>query len=66
MAHQAPLKYVFYIAASPDKVWDGFLSRESNPLEDAPRDRKDIQATLRRGWRGRAGKCGAAATDATR
>jgi uncharacterized protein YndB with AHSA1/START domain len=32
MAHQAPLKYVFYIAATPEKVWDGFLSRESNRI----------------------------------
>src|SRR5215469_17871598 len=32
MAHQAPLKYVFYIAATPEKVWEGFLSRESNRI----------------------------------
>ncbi len=31
MAHQAPLKYIFYIAATPEKVWEGFVSRESNP-----------------------------------
>jgi uncharacterized protein YndB with AHSA1/START domain len=30
MAHQAPLNYVFYIAAKPEKVWDGFVSQESN------------------------------------
>jgi uncharacterized protein YndB with AHSA1/START domain len=30
MADQAPLKYVFYIAAPPDKVWEGFVSPESN------------------------------------
>jgi len=30
MAHQAPLKYIFYIAATPEKVWEGFVSRESN------------------------------------
>jgi len=30
MAHQAPLKYVFYIAATPEKVWEGFVSQESN------------------------------------
>ena len=29
MAHQPPLKYVFYIAATPEKVWEGFVSRES-------------------------------------
>jgi uncharacterized protein YndB with AHSA1/START domain len=27
---QPPLKYVFYIAASPEKVWEGFVSQESN------------------------------------
>ena len=32
MAHQAPLKYVFYIAATPEKVWEGFVSRESNRI----------------------------------
>jgi len=28
--HQAPLKYIFYIAGTPEKVWEGFVSRESN------------------------------------
>jgi uncharacterized protein YndB with AHSA1/START domain len=32
MAQQAPLKFTFYIAAPPDKVWEGFLSRESNRI----------------------------------
>ena len=32
MAQQAPLKYVFYIAATPEKVWDGFVSQESNRI----------------------------------
>ena len=32
MAHQAPLKYVFYFAAPPEKVWEGFVSRESNRI----------------------------------
>ena len=32
MAHQAPLKYIFYMAATPDKVWEGFVSRESNRI----------------------------------
>jgi uncharacterized protein YndB with AHSA1/START domain len=32
MAHQAPLNYVFYIAATPEKVWEGFVSRESNRI----------------------------------
>jgi uncharacterized protein YndB with AHSA1/START domain len=30
MAEQAPLKFVFYIAAPMEKVWEGFVSRESN------------------------------------
>jgi hypothetical protein len=30
MARQAPLNYVFYIAATPEKVWEGFVSPESN------------------------------------
>lgn len=30
MATPAPLSYVFYIAATPDKVWEGFVSPESN------------------------------------
>lgn len=30
MAQQAPLHFVFYIAAPPDKVWEGFVSPESN------------------------------------
>jgi uncharacterized protein YndB with AHSA1/START domain len=32
MAQQAPLKYIFYIAAIPEKVWEGFVSRESNRI----------------------------------
>jgi uncharacterized protein YndB with AHSA1/START domain len=32
MAYEAPLKYVFYIAATPEKVWEGFVSRESNSI----------------------------------
>jgi uncharacterized protein YndB with AHSA1/START domain len=30
MTQQAPLHFVFYIAAPPDKVWEGFVSPESN------------------------------------
>ena len=30
MAQQNPLHFVFYIAAPPNKVWDGFVSSESN------------------------------------
>jgi uncharacterized protein YndB with AHSA1/START domain len=29
---QTPLRYTFYIAATPDKVWDGFVSAESNRI----------------------------------
>ncbi|HET9402046.1 MAG TPA: SRPBCC domain-containing protein [Candidatus Acidoferrales bacterium] len=32
MAQQAPMEFVIYIAASPEKVWDGFVSRESNGI----------------------------------
>ena len=32
MAEQAPLHFVFYIAASPEKVWEGFVSPESNRI----------------------------------
>src|SRR5215469_11644898 len=32
MAYQAPLKYIFYIAATPESVWEGFVSRESNRI----------------------------------
>ena len=32
LADQAPLSYVFYIAATPEKVWDGFVSPESNRI----------------------------------
>jgi uncharacterized protein YndB with AHSA1/START domain len=32
MAEQSPLKFVFYIAATPDKVWEGFVSPESNRI----------------------------------
>jgi uncharacterized protein YndB with AHSA1/START domain len=32
MADQAPLGYVIYIAATPEKVWDGFVSKESNRI----------------------------------
>jgi uncharacterized protein YndB with AHSA1/START domain len=30
MPDQNPLRYVFYIAVPPQKVWDGFTSQESN------------------------------------
>ncbi len=32
MKQQAPMKFVFYIAATLEKVWEGFLSKESNRL----------------------------------
>jgi uncharacterized protein YndB with AHSA1/START domain len=32
LAHQPPLNYVFYIAATPEKVWEGFVSPESNSI----------------------------------
>jgi uncharacterized protein YndB with AHSA1/START domain len=30
MAEQSPMKFVFYIAAPAEKVWEGFTSAESN------------------------------------
>lgn len=32
MAQPTPLQFVFYFAASPDKVWEGFVSPESNRI----------------------------------
>jgi uncharacterized protein YndB with AHSA1/START domain len=32
MAERAPLHFVFYFAAPPEKVWDGFVSVESNRI----------------------------------
>jgi len=32
MAQQTPLHFVFYFAAPPDKVWEGFVSPESNRI----------------------------------
>ena len=32
MTDQAPLSYVIYIAATPEKVWEGFVSKESNRI----------------------------------
>jgi len=32
MADPAPLSYVIYIAATPEKVWEGFVSKESNRI----------------------------------
>jgi len=32
MAQPSPLRFVFYIAAPPDKVWEGFVSPESNRI----------------------------------
>ena len=32
MTEQTPLHFVYYIAAPPDKVWEGFVSAESNRI----------------------------------
>ncbi len=32
MTQQTPLHFVFYIAAPPKKVWEGFVSPESNRI----------------------------------
>ena len=46
MAEQPPQQYVFYFAATPDKVWDGFVSPESNRVIFAG---AELQADLRPG-----------------
>jgi uncharacterized protein YndB with AHSA1/START domain len=46
MPHQPPLKFVFYIAAPPEKVWEGFVSAESNRIIFAG---GDFQADLKPG-----------------
>src|SRR5579862_3374450 len=46
MAQHPPLKYVLYIAATPEKVWEGFVSRESNQIIFAG---AEFQADLRPG-----------------
>ncbi len=43
---QTPLKFVFYMAATPEKVWDGFVSAESNRIIFAG---ADFQAELKPG-----------------
>jgi uncharacterized protein YndB with AHSA1/START domain len=32
MPNRPPFHFVFYIAASPEKVWEGFVSREANRI----------------------------------
>ncbi len=32
MSQQAPMKFTFYIAATPEKVWEGFVSPESKRI----------------------------------
>jgi len=32
MLEPAPLHFVFYIASPPEKVWQGFVSQESNRI----------------------------------
>ena len=45
MAEQSPLKFVFYIAAPAEKVWDGFVSPESNLVLFGA----DLEADLKQG-----------------
>ncbi|MGA9673506.1 MAG: SRPBCC domain-containing protein [Terracidiphilus sp.] len=46
MPEQPPLSYTFYIAATPEKVWDGFVSPESNRIIFAG---ADFEADLKPG-----------------
>lgn len=32
MPNRPPVQFVFYIAAPPEKVWEGFVSRETNRI----------------------------------
>jgi uncharacterized protein YndB with AHSA1/START domain len=46
MARQAPLTYVIYIAATAEKVWEGFVSPEANRIIFSG---ADLQADFRPG-----------------
>jgi uncharacterized protein YndB with AHSA1/START domain len=46
VTEQAPLHFVFYFAATPERVWDGFVSPESNRIIFAG---SDFQADLNPG-----------------
>ena len=48
MSQQAPLHFVFYFAAPPDKVWEGFVSPESNRIIFAG---AELEADLKPGGR---------------
>ena len=53
MAQLAPLKYVFYIAGKPEKVWEGFVSQESNRVIFAGAEfQADLQPGGRLAWVG--------------
>ncbi len=41
MAHKAPLKYIFYIAATPEKVWEGFRGAAAG-FEDCASRKKGL------------------------
>jgi uncharacterized protein YndB with AHSA1/START domain len=51
MANPAPLSYVIYIAAPPEKVWEGFVSPESNAFSSWERSLKLTGGPAAR-WRG--------------
>jgi uncharacterized protein YndB with AHSA1/START domain len=46
MAQPAPLHFIFYIAAPPEKVWQGFVSPESNRILFMG---AELEADLKRG-----------------
>jgi uncharacterized protein YndB with AHSA1/START domain len=53
MPQQPPLRYTFYFAAPPDKVWDCFVSRESNHIIfGVPEFKADLQAGGSLAWVG--------------
>src|ERR1700760_766112 len=53
MAEQAPLKFVFYIAAPAEKVWEGFVSEASNRAIFSTDFEIDLNAGGHVAWVGR-------------
>jgi uncharacterized protein YndB with AHSA1/START domain len=49
---QPTLRYVFYIAATPDKVWEGFVSQESNRAIFGAEFQADLKAGGSLAWVG--------------
>jgi uncharacterized protein YndB with AHSA1/START domain len=52
MAQQAPQHYVFYFAAPPEKVWEGFVSLESNRAIFSAEFKADLKPGGAMAWTG--------------